>query len=83
MHLAVTSPVVPIYSGDKQRANHRSELAIPAARSTGGLRCRWLITATSNGRGDDRSLIRGEVPHLPNVRSSQSLQKMTKRSTAD
>jgi hypothetical protein len=25
MHLAVTSPVVPIYSGDKQRANHRSE----------------------------------------------------------
>jgi hypothetical protein len=47
MHVAVTSPVVPIYSGDKQRANHRSELAIPAARSTGGLRCRWSITATS------------------------------------
>ncbi len=47
MRLAVTSPVVPIYSGDKQRANHRSELAIPAARSSGGLRCRWSITATS------------------------------------
>ena len=47
MHLAVTSAMAPIYSGDKQRENDRSELAIPAARSTGSLRYRWSITATS------------------------------------
>ena len=83
MHLALTSAVVPIYSEDKQRANHRSELAIPAARSIGGLRYRGRSRPQANRRGEHRSLIRREGSSSPTRSVIPFFPKVTKRSTAD
>ena len=76
----VTSAVVPIYSGDKQRANHRSELAIPAARSIGGLRYRGRSRPQANWRGEHRSLIRREGSSSPTRSVIPFFPKVTKRS---